>query len=172
MLVKKAPPRKDPVDINETIHEVLALTYGEFLRNNVRLLTRLSSNLPLVPADRVQLQQVILNLIVNAIEAMSGVSERPRELTVSSGRGDSNDVFVDVRDSGPGLDPANRDHLFHSFYTTKPDGMGMGLAISRSIVEAHGGQLWAEPNQPHGAVFRFTLSVAEHSSTDPPPPPP
>jgi signal transduction histidine kinase len=108
----------------------------------------------------------IFDLIVNAIEAMSGVGDRPRELAVGSGGGDANDVFVEVRNSGLGLDPANRDRLLGSFYTTKPDGMGMGLAISRSIVEAHGGRRWATPNKPHGAVFRFTLPVEQDSSTD------
>jgi len=125
----------------------------------VELRTHLSSDVPLVTADRVQLQQVILNLIVNAIDAMSGVGDRPRELVVSSGLSDPDDVFVEVRDSGPGLDPGNLNRLFDSFYTTKPDGMGMGLSISRSIVEAHDGRLWATPNEPHGAVFRFTLPV-------------
>jgi two-component system sensor kinase FixL len=165
-LVKKVPPRRDFLNINEAIFEVIALTQSELPRNRVTLQTRLSSDLPLVPADRVQLQQVILNLIVNAIEAMSDMDDRPRELTVGSGGGDSNDVFVEVQDSGPGLDPANLEPVFQSFHTTKPDGMGMGLAISRSIVEAHGGRLWAAPNQPHGAVFRFTLPVEEESSAD------
>ena len=158
-LVKKVPPRTDLFDINDAILEVIALTQSELQKHPVELRTHLSSDVPLVPADRVQLQQVILNLIVNAIDAMSGVGDRPRELVVGSGRSDPNDVFVEVRDSGPGLDPANLNRLFDSFYTTKPDGMGMGLSISRSIVEAHGGRLWATPNEPHGAVFRFTLPV-------------
>jgi signal transduction histidine kinase len=156
-LVKKVPSRRDRVDINTAILEVIALTHSELQRNPVELRTHLSSDLPVVPADRVQLQQVILNLIVNAIEAMSGVRDRPRELVVDSGVSDSNEVFVEVQDSGPGLDPANLHRLFDSFYTTKPDGMGMGLSISRSIIEAHGGRLWAMPNKPHGAVFRLTL---------------
>jgi len=128
-------------------------------RNRVELRTHLSSDLPLVAADRVQLQQVILNLIVNAMEAMSGVGDRPRELVVTTGASASNEVFVEVRDSGPGLDPANLPRLFESFYTTKADGMGMGLSISRSIIDAHGGRLWATPNKPHGAVFKFTLPI-------------
>jgi PAS domain S-box-containing protein len=163
-LVKKVPPRGDPVDINTVILEVIALTKGELLRNSVELRTRLSAHLPLVQSDRVQLQQVILNLIVNAIEAMSGVSERPHELVVASGASDSNGVYVEVRDSGPGFDPVDCLRLFDSFYTTKPDGIGMGLSISRSIIEAHGGRLWATSNRPHGATFRFTLPV-EHDST-------
>jgi signal transduction histidine kinase len=121
------------------------------------LQTRLADDLPLVPADRVQLQQVIMNLIVNAIEAMAGIGDRPRELTIASAGGDANTVFVAVQDTGPGIDPADLDRLFQSFYTTKPDGIGMGLAISRSIVEAHGGTLSATPNQPHGATFQFTV---------------
>ncbi|MCM3903356.1 MAG: PAS domain S-box protein [Pyrinomonadaceae bacterium] len=158
-LVKKVPPQTDFFDINEAILEVIALTQGELQRHPVELRTDLSSDVPLVPADRVQLQQVILNLIRNALDAMSEVGDRPHELALSSGRSDPNDVFVEVRDSGPGLDPANLNRLFDSFYSTKPDGMGMGLSISRSIVEAHGGRLWAMPNEPQGAVFRFTLPV-------------
>jgi signal transduction histidine kinase len=156
-LVKKVPPRADRLDINEAILEVIALTQSELRRNLVVLRTELSSDLPLVPADRVQLQQVILNLIVNAVEAMSGADNRPRELVVVSGRSEATDVFVEVRDSGRGLDPANLESLFDSFFTTKPDGIGMGLSISRSIVEAHGGRFSARPNKPTGAIFRFTL---------------
>jgi C4-dicarboxylate-specific signal transduction histidine kinase len=163
-LVKKVPPRRDRSDINEAIGEVIALTQTEVQQNRVRLQTRLADNLPLVPADRVQLQQVIMNLLVNAVEAMSGVGDRSRELTIASGEDDANAVFVEVQDTGPGLDPADLDRLFQSFYTTKPHGIGMGLAISRSIVEAHGGRLSAAPNQPHGAMFRFTLPVDEKSS--------
>jgi len=155
-LVKNVPTRRDLLDMNEAICEVIALTQNELQRSSVKLQTRLSSELPLVPADRIQLQQVILNLIVNAIEAMNEVRDRPRELVVSSGS-ESNDVFVEVRDSGPGLDPANIDRLFKSFFTTKLEGMGMGLSISRSIIEGHGGRLWATPNEPHGVVFRFSL---------------
>ena len=152
------------MDINEAIREVMALTQTEMQRNGVRLQSRLADDLPLVPADRVQLQQVMINLIVNAIEAMSGASDGSRELTIVSGTDDANDVFVEVQDTGPGLDPEKLDRLFQSFYTTKPDGIGMGLAISRSIVEAHGGRLSAAPNKPRGAVFRFTLPVEEEAS--------
>ncbi len=125
------------------------------------LRTGLADVLPLVPGDWVQVQQVIVNLIVNAVEAMTGASDGPRELTIASGADDSKDVFVEVQDTGPGLDPANVDRLFQSFYTTKPDGIGMGLAISRSIVEAHGGCLSAAPNNPRGAIFRLTLPAEE-----------
>jgi C4-dicarboxylate-specific signal transduction histidine kinase len=156
-LVKKAPPRKDWVNINETILEVIALARSEVHRHRVSLQTQLSSDVPLILGDRIQLQQVILNLIINAIEAMSGVGEGPRELLVSSRKNDSQGALVAVGDSGPGLDPDSLDHLFTAFYTTKPQGMGMGLAISRSIIEAHGGRLWASLNAPRGAVFQFTL---------------
>jgi PAS domain S-box-containing protein len=162
-LVRKAPPRRDRLDINEAVREVIALTQVEVQRNGVSLQTRLADGLPLVTTDRVQLQQVMTNLIVNAVEAMTGISDRPRELAIISGEGDADDVFIEVQDTGPGLDPANLDRLFQSFYTTKPDGMGMGLAISRSIVEAHGGRLSAAPNQPHGAVFRVTLPGEDKS---------
>jgi PAS domain S-box-containing protein len=156
-LVKKAPPRKDWVDINEIIREVIALARTEVRRHRVSLKAQLSDGLPLVLADRVQLQQVILNLIMNGLEAMSEGVDRLRELQVRSGRSDSNNVLVSVRDSGKGLDPGSLDHLFDAFFTTKPNGMGMGLAICRSIIEAHDGLLWASPNSPRGSVFQFTL---------------
>jgi PAS domain S-box-containing protein len=157
-LAKKAPPRKDWLDVNETIHEVIALAHSEVQRNGVALGTQLSDDVPLILADRIQLQQVILNLMMNAIEAMSGGGEGPAELWVSSEK-ESTDVLIAVRDSGPGLDPKSLDHLFDAFYTTKPHGLGMGLAISRSLIEAHGGRLWATANAPHGAVFQFTLPI-------------
>jgi two-component system sensor kinase FixL len=166
-LVRKAPPRKDQVDINETILEVIALTRGEAQRNGVSLQTRLSSGLPLILGDRIQLQQVILNLIMNAIEAMNGFGEGSRELLVGSEQDDSNGVLVAVQDSGAGLDSESLDHLFDAFYTTKPGGIGMGLAISRSIIEAHGGRLWATPNVPRGAVFQFTLPLGEGEASSP-----
>ena len=158
-LVSKAPHRKEQLDINDTIREVIALTRSELRRSGICLRTQLMDGLPLVPGDRVRLQQVLVNLIVNAIEAMSGVSDGIRELTIVCDKGRSHHVFVEIQDTGPGLDPANLDRLFQSFYTTKPDGMGMGLAISRSIVEAHGGRMSTAPNEPRGAVFRFTLPV-------------
>jgi PAS domain S-box-containing protein len=159
-LVKKAPSRKDWLDINETIHEVIALAHSEVQRNGIALETRLSDDVhyvPLILADRIQLQQVILNLMINAIEAMSGSDEGPRELLVRSGIAESQHVLVAVRDSGPGLDPKNLDRLFDAFYTTKPQGLGMGLAICRSIIDAHGGRLWATANDDRGATFQFTL---------------
>ena len=146
-LIKKVPPRRELLDINQAIREVIGLTQTETQRNAVRLQSRLA-DLPLVSADRVQLQQVMINLIINAIEAMAGASDGPRELTILSGIDDANGVVVAVQDTGPGLDPEKLDRLFQSFYTTKPDGIGMGLAISRSIAEAHGGFLSAAPNNP------------------------
>ena len=160
-LVTRRPPRTDPVDINESVRDVLPLARGEMERSGVVLRTRFAQDLPLVPGDRVQLQQVILNLIVNGIEAMSDVADRPRELVVSSAAHGSRGVVVEVHDSGSGLDPERADQLFEAFYSTKPEGTGMGLTISRSIVEAHGGRLWATANAPHGAVFRFSLPAEE-----------
>ena len=122
--------------------------------------TELDRSLPRVAADRVQLQQVLLNLIVNAIEAMSSVHDRPRELTIVSRQDGQNGVVVTVRDSGTGLASEGAERVFEAFYTTKAEGIGIGLSISRSIVEAHGGRLWASANEPHGAVFRFSLPVA------------
>jgi PAS domain S-box-containing protein len=158
-LVRKESERADEVDINDAAREVVALANTELEKNRVAVQMDLATNLPLVKADRVQLQQVMLNLVANAIEAMGTTSDRPRELVLVTGPGDVNEVFVEVRDSGPGLDPGDVDTLFQSFYSTKPDGTGMGLSISRSIVQAHGGDLSAAPNQPHGAVFRFTVPV-------------
>jgi signal transduction histidine kinase len=156
-LIKKAPPQHDALDINDTVLEVVALTRDEMRRSGVSLQTRLAKDLPLVQGDRVQLQQVILNLIVNAVEAMRGMSEGPRELRIGSEKDGSNRVLVTVRDSGPGLSLESSDHLFDAFYTTKTGGMGMGLSICRSIVEAHEGKMWAAANAPQGAVFQFTL---------------
>ena len=156
-LIKKAPPRKDGVDINEAIREVIALTRGEAVKNGVSVRTQLAEGLPLIHGDRVQLQQVILNLIINAIEAMSGIGEGPRELLISTEQAEPDGVLVAVRDSGPGLAPAALERLFEAFYTTKPSGLGMGLSICRSIVEAHGGRLWASAIEPRGAIFRFTV---------------
>jgi PAS domain S-box-containing protein len=157
-LVKKAPPQKDWLDINQTIREVIVLGQSEVQRNHVALETQLSGDMPLVFADRIQLQQVMLNLMMNAIEAMVQTTG-PRELLISSEADDSNGVVVVVRDSGPGLDSKSVERLFEPFYTTKPQGMGMGLAICRSIIEAHGGRLWATASEGRGAAFQFTLQA-------------
>jgi C4-dicarboxylate-specific signal transduction histidine kinase len=156
-LVRKESQRADRVDINDAVVEVIALASAELEKNRVRVLTELAPDLPVVTADRVQLQQVLLNLIANAIEAMNDMADRSRELTIATGSVDAAEVFVEVRDTGPGLDANSTDALFHSFYSTKPNGTGMGLSISRSIVEAHGGHIEATSNQPYGARFRFSV---------------
>jgi C4-dicarboxylate-specific signal transduction histidine kinase len=160
-LVRKAPPRNDQLDINGTMLEVIALTRSELRRNGTSLQTQLADGLPLVLGDRIQLQQVMLNLILNAVEAMSGSSEPARELLIRTELDGSGSVLVAVQDSGPGLQPESLDRLFDAFYTTKPDGMGMGLSICRSIIEAHGGRVWATTNVPQGAAFQFTLPQQE-----------
>src|SRR5215470_15245992 len=158
-LIKKAPPRKDDLEINKVILEVIALSRGEVMKNGVSVQTQLAEGLPLIQGYRVQLQQVILNLIMNAVQAMSGVNEGSRELLISAGNGASSGVLVAVQDSGSGLDPENSERLFDPFYTTKPNGMGLGLSICRSIVEAHGGRIWASRNAGPGATVQFTLPV-------------
>lgn len=158
-LIAKAPPRKTELDINDTILEVIALTHTEVHRNGISLNTRLAPNLPLVEGDRVQLQQVMLNLILNAVQALSATNTASRELVVSTEDGGTNGVCIAVWDSGPGVAPESFEHLFNAFYTTKPGGMGIGLSICRSIVEAHGGRMWAAANIPQGALFQFTLPV-------------
>jgi C4-dicarboxylate-specific signal transduction histidine kinase len=153
-LIKKAPARKDAVEINDAILEVIALTRIEAANNSVSVRTQLAEGLPRVQGDRVQLQQVLLNLIINAIEAMRDGGEEERELIVSS-RDGPDGVSVEVRDSGPGFAAADLDRVFEAFYSTKPNGVGLGLSICRSIIEAHNGRLWASPNVPRGAIFGF-----------------
>jgi len=180
-LFKKAPATKERLDINEVVEEVLIFTQSEMQRNRVSLHVELANDLLPISGDRIQLQQVILNLLINAIEAMTGLNEYPRELWVSSQKvtqipGESQKtmlehkalagaewthVLIAVRDSGPGLDPTSLDRLFDAFYTTKPRGLGMGLAISRSIIEAHQGRLWAMANAPRGAVLQFVLPIRD-----------
>jgi C4-dicarboxylate-specific signal transduction histidine kinase len=156
-LIKKAPSRKELLEINSAIREVLELTRGEVVTNGVSLQAQFADDLPLIQGDRVELQQVMLNLIINSIEAMSGMTEGSRELLIGTGKAESGGVLVAVRDSGPGLGPGTLDRVFDAFYTTKPSGMGMGLSICRSIIEAHGGRLWAIASVPRGATFQFTL---------------
>jgi PAS domain S-box-containing protein len=158
--MKKAPPRKEQFDLNEAINEVLVLGRGAITTNGVSVQTRLSEGLLPIHGDRVQLQQVVLNLLLNAVEAMGSTEAGPRELLISTEQ-DRTGVLVAVRDSGPGLDPSHLERVFDAFYTTKPSGMGMGLSICRSIVGAHGGRLWAEANDPRGAVFHFNLPRAQ-----------
>jgi signal transduction histidine kinase len=154
-LARRSPLQVDHLDMNEVVREVIALARAELDRNKVLLRIELDDGIPRIVGDRVQLQQVILNLIMNAIEAMRG--DKRRELLVRSLAHESQNVQVSVADVGPGLDDASRDRVFDAFYTTKPDGTGMGLAISRSSVERHGGRIWATANQPHGAVFQFVV---------------
>ena len=142
--------------MNEAIRDVIIVTRAEATKNGIWVEEQLTADLPLINGDRIQLQQVMLNLIINAIEAMSGVDERTRELLIKTAKFGPDSVSVSVQDSGPGLDPANLNRAFDAFYTTKPGGMGMGLSICRSIVEAHGGQLTVA-NVPHGALFHFSL---------------
>jgi PAS domain S-box-containing protein len=153
-LIKKAPARKDAVEVNDAILEIIALTRTEAASNSVLVRTQLAEGLPRVQGDRVQLQQVLLNLIINAIEAMRDVGEEERELLISS-RYEPDGVSVEVRDSGPGFPSTVLDRVFEAFYTTKPGGLGLGLSICRSIIEAHNGRLWASPNVPRGAIFGF-----------------
>ena len=152
------------LDINGAIQEILALTRSELAQHHVVLHTDLSTGEHMVFGDRVQLQQVMLNLIMNGVEAMSAVMDRPKLLTISSERAEPSGVLVAVKDTGAGIDPATADRIFESFFTTKPNGMGMGLSICRSIIEAHGGRFWASPNTPHGAIFQFTLPAKEPSA--------
>jgi PAS domain S-box-containing protein len=164
-IVKKAPPRKDRVDINEAIGEVIELTRGEAAKQGAAVQTAFGEGLPLIEGDCVQLQQVVLNLIVNAVQAMGAVEAGPRELSITTDRAEPSGVLVAVKDSGPGLAPANLEQLFAPFYTTKADGLGMGLSICRSIIEAHGGRLWVTANLPRGAIFSFTVPAHPGSAS-------
>ena len=164
--IKKAPPRKECIDLNHAITDVIALAQGAIVKNGISIQTRLTEGLSDVRADRVQLQQVVLNLILNAVEAMGSIEEGVRELSITTKRHEAGGVLVAVRDSGPGIDPEHLDRVFDAFYTTKSSGVGMGLSICRSIIDAHGGRLWADVNTPRGAVFRFTLPGAEKELTN------
>ena len=163
-LIRKAPARKDAVAINDAILEVIALTRTEAANNGVSVRTQLAEGLPRVQGDRVQLQQVVLNLIINAIEAMRDVGEEERELFIGT-RNEPDGVSVEVRDSGPGFAPETLERVFAGFYTTKPGGLGMGLSICRSIIEAHGGRLWASANLPRGASFQFALPAIANTAS-------
>jgi len=158
-LAKKSGPLNAEVDPNDVVRDVVPLLRAELRHHDVSLTLQLASDVAPVLADRVQLQQVILNLVMNAIEAMSSVTDRPRELVIRSERHDPDHIRVVVQDTGVGLAANLLEQMFSAFFSTKPGGMGMGLSISRSIVEAHGGRLWATPNEPHGAIFHFSLPV-------------
>jgi PAS domain S-box-containing protein len=157
--IRKAPPRKERFDLNAAIDEVIVLGRSAITKHRVWVQTRLCGGLCPVHGDRVQLQQVVLNLLLNAVEAMGSVEAAPRDLLIST-RQDHAAVLVAVHDSGPGIDPEHLDRVFNSFYSTKLSGTGMGLSICRSIIDAHGGRLWAEANEPRGMVFQFTLPAA------------
>ena len=159
--IKKAPARKDRFDLNEAINEVIGMVQSSIDRNGVSVRTRFKDGSIPVRGDRVQLQQVVLNLILNAVEAMSSVEKGARKLSISTEEEQTGGVRVVVSDSGPGIDAAHLERIFNPFYTTKTSGIGMGLSICRSIIDAHEGRLWADDNQPHGAVFQFTLPGAQ-----------
>jgi C4-dicarboxylate-specific signal transduction histidine kinase len=159
--IKKAPPRKDRFDLNKAIDEVIELAEAAITRSGVSVQTRLSEGLFPVQGDRIQLQQVVLNLILNAVEAMGSVAAGARELLISTEQSQTNDLLVAVRDSGPGIDLEHLERVFEAFYTTKSGGVGMGLSICRSIIDAHGGRLWAEAHKLRGAIFQFTVPSAE-----------
>jgi C4-dicarboxylate-specific signal transduction histidine kinase len=167
--IKKAPPRKERVDLNQAITDVIALARGAIVKDGVSVQTHLTEGLSDVLADCVQLQQVVLNLILNAVEAMSSVKKGARELSISTEQHQAGGVLVTMRDSGPGIDPEHLDRVFDAFYTTKSSGVGMGLSICRSIIDAHGGRLWADVDSCGGAVFLFTLPSAEKELTNPRP---
>ncbi|MBR0691901.1 sensor histidine kinase [Bradyrhizobium lablabi] len=157
--IKKTPPRRDALAINEAILEVVALIRHEVAKNHVSVETQLTEGLPPVQGDRVQLQQVILNLIMNAVEAMSDSDKRTRQLLINTDKANQKEIRIVVQDSGPGMAPESIDRVFSPFYTTKPSGLGMGLSICRSIIEAHEGRLWATAAEPTGTAFAFTLPV-------------
>ncbi len=159
-LFRKTPSITTPLEINQVIAETVSLIDGEVQRKGVSLDTELAANLPAVLGDRIQIQQVILNLAINGTEAMAAVEDQPRRLMIQSALTEAREVLVSVADSGPGIDPQQMAQLFAPFFTTKPEGIGMGLSISRTIIEAHGGRLWAVANQPRGAVFHFALPAA------------
>jgi C4-dicarboxylate-specific signal transduction histidine kinase len=162
--IKKAPPKMDRFDVNEAIRNAIILTRGEVVKIGASIQTQLVEPLPLFRGDRVQIQQVMVNLIVNAVQAMSGDDDSRRELRISTDTEEAEGVRVGVRDTGPGLAPGSLPRLFEPFYTTKAEGLGLGLAICRSIVETHGGRLWATPCEPHGALFQFTIPAEQYAT--------
>jgi signal transduction histidine kinase len=160
-LLKKGEPGAGRLTINDTVDEIVALAKSEAGLRHAVIEMDLAENLPAVTGDRVQIQQVLLNLIMNALDAMSGVADRAHVVRISTRQAGQKSLLIAVEDSGAGLDPELNDRIFDAFYTTKPEGLGMGLSISRSIVEAHGGNLWASPNAAFGTTFQFTLPLEE-----------
>jgi signal transduction histidine kinase len=158
-LANKTETKKLPLDVNDVVREVISLVQRELVSNQVSLRIELAPALPTILGDRVQLQQVIINLVMNGIEAMQSITNRPRELLIRSRQDERQSVLASVTDCGVGISAENADKLFDTFFSTKPSGMGMGLSICRSIMEAHGGRLWATANIPHGATFQLTLPV-------------
>jgi signal transduction histidine kinase len=161
--IKKAPPRSEPFDLNEAVEEVIDMVQSAITKNEVLVRTGLKGSL-LVDGDRVQLQQVVLNLILNALEALSTSEKGSREISISTKQNQTGEILFVVQDSGPGIDPERLDQVFAPFYTTKSTGVGMGLSICRSIIAAHGGRLWAEANRHGGAIFQFTLPTGPQVS--------
>src|SRR5262249_18516300 len=155
----KTEPQKGRVDVNEVVRDVVSLVRAELRRHDVMTVLELAAELPMVAGDPIELQQVILNIVVNAVDAMAPIVDRPRELVIRSEWSDYDHVTIAVQDSGVGIEAHDLDRLFNPFFSTKPSGMGMGLSISRSIVEAHNGRLWAATNEPHGAIFYIRLPV-------------
>jgi C4-dicarboxylate-specific signal transduction histidine kinase len=158
-LANKSSIEKVPLDLNDVVREVIALVQRELISHQVSLRTEFAPALPMILGDRIQLQQVIINLVMNGIEAMQSVTDRPRELVIRSRQDETHRVLLSVTDCGVGISAENADRLFNAFFTTKSSGMGMGLSICRSIMDGHGGRLWTAANVPHGATFQFTLPV-------------
>jgi C4-dicarboxylate-specific signal transduction histidine kinase len=165
-LFQKDAPAKDWLAANDVIRELAAFLHDEVLRRHVHLRLELADDLPKVMADRIQLQQVLLNLVINGMDAMADVAHRPRELLIRSCQTNPDEVLLQIEDCGVGLNPQNPDEIFQSFFTTKPHGIGMGLSISRSIIESHEGRLWAAPSAEGGAIFQFTLPINPRNSDD------
>jgi PAS domain S-box-containing protein len=162
--IKKTPPRREAFDLNEAVSEVIVMVRSAIAKNGIAVSTQLTHGLASVQGDRVQLQQVVMNLILNAVEAMNWVERGARELSIRIEQGEAGGVLVEVADSGPGIDPRNLEQIFEPFYTTKTSGVGMGLSICRSIIDGHGGRLWVTANEPQGAVFQFTLPGVQEDS--------
>ena len=160
-MINKKPPERAPIQLNPVIEETCILAASQAEKNSVAIFTELDPNLPCVTADRIQLQQVLLNLVINGIDAMAGVTDRPRELRIRTRVQDSHDVLVSVEDTGIGVNAESMSRLFEPFFTTRAQGVGMGLPISRSIIEAHGGRLWAESILGRGSIFQFVLQSSE-----------